>query len=123
MVLSIAQHMTLSQMSLRLIGFTKKLKNAQPRLFDYLWNTRTKKQVRALLDQAQDRMLLHVTGMFGTQQGCISWIYPIAQHPSQPNAVIAIDLNQDCTALIEQDAATLKKTYLPQKVNVTFLYL
>lgn len=103
-----------------LIGLTKKLKSAQPRLFDYLWNNRTKKQIRALLDQAQDRMLLHVSGMFGTQQGCMSWIYPIAPHPSQPNAVIAVDLSQDCTALINQDAQSIKKNLFTAKSERDF---
>ncbi len=98
-----------------LISLAKQLQLAQPKLFHYLWQNRTKKQIKALLNKYQDRPLVHVSGMFPATQGCVSWIYPIAPHPTNTNAIITIDLSKDCTALMSLDANDIKQAlFTPQ---------
>ena len=55
--------------------------------------------------------LVHISGMFSAMQGCCSYILPIAQHPTNTNAVIVVDLNKDLTQLASLSVEELQ-TYL-----------
>ena len=50
------------------IEMAKRLKKAQPRLFDYAFNHRHKNQVRNLIDVVEMKPLVHVSGMFGVTE-------------------------------------------------------
>jgi exodeoxyribonuclease-1 len=89
------------------IGLAKCLKQAQPRLFDYLSEHRNKHKLKNLIDIINIKPLVHVSGMLSARQGCASWIAPMAWHPSNSNAVIVIDLAKDITPLLELDAEAL----------------
>ena len=90
------------------IGLAKLIRTAQPRLFDYLFNLRNKHKVKELIDVIGMKPLAHVSGMFSPWQGCISWIAPLAWHPSNTNAVIVVDLNQDVSPLVELSAEEIR---------------
>ena len=77
------------------IAIAQLVKTAQPRLFDYLYQHRTKSGLQGLIDTVNLTPLVHVSGMFPAQQGCVSWIVPLAFHPQQKNTVICYDLTQD----------------------------
>ena len=97
------------------IGIAKRLKEAQPRLMNYLLEHRNKNKVKSLIDMIQVKPLVHVSGMFSAWQGCVSWIAPMAWHPTNQNAVIAIDLHQDISPLLELDASELKEHLYTKK--------
>lgn len=77
------------------IAIAQLIKTAQPRLFDYLYQHRTKTALQGLIDTVNLTPLVHVSGMFPAQQGCVSWVVPLGFHPQQKNAVICYDLTQD----------------------------
>ncbi|PKF60653.1 exodeoxyribonuclease I [Psychromonas sp. psych-6C06] len=81
------------------IAIAKLIKQKQPKLFDYCFNLRHKGNVLAALKLGSFTPVIHVSGMFPALQGCISYILPIANHPTNKNAIIVVDLNQDLTAL------------------------
>lgn len=83
------------------IEMAKKLKAAQPKLFNYLLSMRDKKKLAELIDIVNLTPLVHVSGMFGVARSNISWIVPIAWHPTNKNAVIVIDLAKDPRPLLE----------------------
>lgn len=91
------------------IEMAKKLKAAQPRLFDYLYTHRNKNKLTALIDVVSMKPLVHVSGMFGVERGNTSWIVPVAWHPDNKNAVIAIDLGRDPSPLFDLDADALRE--------------
>ncbi|OEF53021.1 exodeoxyribonuclease I [Enterovibrio norvegicus] len=91
------------------IEMAKKLKSAQPRLFDYLYTYRNKNKLTPLIDVVSMKPLVHVSGMFGTERGNTSWIVPIAWHPDNKNAVIAIDLGRDPSPLFDLDTDALRE--------------
>lgn len=97
------------------IGIAKSLKAAQPKLMDYLLEHRNKNKIKALIDMINVKPLVHVSGMFSAWQGCVTWIAPMAWHPSNPNAVIAVDLHKDITPLLELSAADLKTRLYTKK--------
>lgn len=76
------------------IALARLIKQQQPRLFDYLFQHRSKQALLSLIDVAGLTPLVHVSGMFKASQGCISWVVPLAFHPQQKNAVICFDLQQ-----------------------------
>ncbi|WP_413284414.1 exodeoxyribonuclease I [Vibrio sp. MA40-2] len=83
------------------IELAKKLKAAQPKLFNYLFNMRHKRKLNELIDIVNLTPLVHVSGMFGVSCSNISWIVPMAWHPKNQNAVITINLAMDPTPLLE----------------------
>jgi exodeoxyribonuclease-1 len=86
----------------------KKLKAAQPKLFDYLYEMRHKKKVNELIDIVNLTPLVHVSGMLGLQCSNTSWVVPMAWHPTNQNAVIMVNLAMDLTPLLELTAEELR---------------
>lgn len=89
------------------IELAKKLKAAQPKMFNYLYNLRHKRKVEALIDIVNMTPLVHISGMFGSSCANSSWIVPIAWHPTNKNAVIVVNLAKDPSPLFELDVAQL----------------
>lgn len=81
------------------IAIAKLIKQKQPKLFDYCFNLRNKNNVMNALKLGEFTPLIHVSGMFPALQGCISYVLPLALHPTNKNAVIVVDLNKDLSNL------------------------
>lgn len=82
------------------IAMAKLIKTKHPKLYDFCYNLRKKNNVLQELKLGSFTPLVHISGMFPALQGCCSYILPIAQHPSNNNAVIVLDLNKDISQLI-----------------------
>jgi exodeoxyribonuclease-1 len=78
-----------------LLGLARRLKAAQPRLWDWYFTLRDKRTVLGLLDPARMTPLLHVSQRYPAERGCLAVVAPIAAHPTQSNAVIVADLDPD----------------------------
>lgn len=91
------------------IAMAKLVKQAQPRLFDFLLEHRNKHKINALIDIPAMTPLAHVSGMFGAARGNTAWIAPLAWHPENKNAVIVCDLGGDMTPLLELDAEQMRE--------------
>ncbi|MCL6325159.1 exodeoxyribonuclease I [Pectobacterium polaris] len=91
------------------IAMAKLFKQAQPKLFEYLFPLRNKNKISALIDIPQMKPLVHVSGMFGAARSNTSWIVPLAWHPDNRNAIIMCDLAGDMTPLLELDSAALRE--------------
>lgn len=100
------------------IALAALIKAQQPRLFDYLFAHRAKQALLALIDVAGLTPLVHVSGMFPASQGCISWVVPLAFHPTQKNAVICYDLQQDPTFFAEHSSDTLQRWLYSPRVDL-----
>ena len=84
------------------LALARRLKSAQPKLWDFCLRLRKKD---AVLDeigsaQSQGRPFLHVSGMYGTERGCLALVWPLAPHPTNRNELIVWDLAQDPSELI-----------------------
>lgn len=90
------------------IELAKKLKAAQPKLFDYLYSMRHKNKLNALIDIVNMTPLVHVSGMLGLSCSNTTWMVPLAWHPSNKNAVIMVNLAMDPSPLFELSAEQLK---------------
>lgn len=81
------------------IALARRLRQAQPRLFDYALTLRDKRLVRTLLDKKTP--LLHVSSRFPAVLGCIAPVLPVAAHPTDRNGVICFDLRVDPRQLLD----------------------
>ncbi|MCG6202202.1 exodeoxyribonuclease I [Psychromonas antarctica] len=81
------------------IAMAKLIKNTHPKLYEYCFNLRKKAHVLSALKIGSYTPLVHISGMFPAQQGCVSYVLPLAEHPLNKNAIIVVDLNKDLSAL------------------------
>lgn len=91
------------------IALAKLIKEHQPKLYDYAFSLRAKQNVLKQIDLTQPSVLLHVSSKLPASQGCTTWVMPVAMHPTNGNAVIAVDLSQPVEMLIDDDAETLRE--------------
>ncbi|WP_137939638.1 exodeoxyribonuclease I [Chitinivorax sp. B] len=103
-----AAHDALSDV-LATIAMARLVKQQQPRLYDYVYKLRDKRKVGDLIDLQERRPLLHVSGMYATDYGCLALVAPIAIHPTNKNEVIVFDLRADPTPLFELDVDDIRK--------------
>ena len=91
------------------IAVARLIKQAQPRLYDYVFKHRQKKLLAQLLNLQQRDAVLHVSSMYPADLGCIAMVAPLAKHPTNPNGVIVYDLRHDPEPLLSLDDAELHK--------------
>jgi exodeoxyribonuclease-1 len=97
-----------------LIGLARKLKQAQPRLWDYALKLRDKRFVASLVDVVAMTPLLHVSQRFPASRLCSAPVLPLARHPRIDNRVIVFDLGQDPAALLRMTPAEIAdRLYTP----------
>ena len=94
------------------IALARKLKDAQPRLFDFCFGLHRKDRVMDELGLPSSlqhaRPFWHVSGMFDVARGCLALMWPVAMHPKNKNELLAWDLAQDPTELAHLNAADLR---------------
>ena len=87
-----------------LIGLARKLKQAQPRLWDYALKLRDKRFAAGLIDVVAMAPVLHVSQRFPASRLCSAPVLPIARHPRIDNRVLVFDLGQDPAPLLRLSA-------------------
>ena len=83
------------------IALARLIRDQQPKLYDFLYQTRRKNAVSKYLDLREMTPVLHTSGMYGSERGCTRLVMPIAAHPVNKNSIIVFDLGQDPTLLLD----------------------
>ncbi|NMP31489.1 exodeoxyribonuclease I [Thalassotalea sp. M1531] len=86
------------------IAMAKLIKEKQPKLYHFLFDLRNKKQVAEHIDVYNMSPIVHTSSKVSSIHGCTSWFSPVCYHPTNKNAVIAIDLARDLSPLFELTA-------------------
>jgi exodeoxyribonuclease-1 len=98
-----------------LIALARKLKDAQPKFWDYVLKLRDKRHVRALCDVATHAPVFHVSTRFPAGRRHAALVAPLAVHPVIVMRVIAYDLAVDPALFAALDDDTLKlRLYTPR---------
>jgi exodeoxyribonuclease-1 len=90
------------------IAMAKLIKEKQPKLYNFIFNLRSKKQVSDLIDVYNMTPIVHTSSKISSEHGCTSWFAPVCYHPTNKNAVIAVDLARDPTPLFELTSEEIK---------------
>jgi len=89
------------------ISLARLIRDRQPRLYDYLYRLRRK---HAVLEQVELlKPMVHVSGRFPAARHFMSVVLPLGWHPHNRNALIACDLNAQCSPLWEENAEELRE--------------
>lgn len=91
------------------IAMAKLIKEKQPKLYDFIFNLKNKKQVLELIDVYNMTPIVHTSSKVSSAHGCTSWFAPIGYHPTNKNAVIAIDLARDPQPLFDLTSEQIKE--------------
>ena len=86
------------------IELARLIRKAQPRLYDFYFRLRRKDEATRLLNIATHEPVLHVSGMYPSERGCIAPVVPLLRHPVNANEVIVYDLTRDPQALLAMSA-------------------
>ncbi len=89
------------------IAMAKLIKEAQPKLFDYAFNNRSKNKLFKLLNLKEQKPVIHVSGMYPVEKGNMAIVVPIAQHPTNKNGIVVYDLSVDPSDLINLGPAKI----------------
>lgn len=91
------------------IAMARLLRQAQPRLYDYLYSLRSKQRVCELIDLQRTRPLVHVSGRFGRERRGLAVVLPLGWHPTNRNALIVWDLGCDPALLTDLSADEIRQ--------------
>jgi len=89
------------------LELTRRLRAAQPKLYDWAFKRRDKHSAADLLPPGGSQPVLHVSEKYGAARGCIAPVVALAEHPVNRNGVIVADLGGDIEPLLEWDAEAL----------------
>ena len=96
------------------IEIAKLIKQKQPRLFDFYFSLRNKAEAEKQLALNNPKVLLHISGMFPADLGCIAPIIPLMRHPTNSNEIICYNLRISPKAMLKLDAESIaEKLYTP----------
>lgn len=91
------------------IALARLIKQQQPRLYDYAYRMRHKRQVANLIDLNSFKPLLHISSRYPAARGCAALVVPLAMHPVNNNGVIVLDLAADPQLLLELSADEIRE--------------
>ena len=94
------------------IELAKLIKKAQPKLFDYVFKHRSKKEILKLLNNEDLTPVLHVSPIYTSELGCIASVVPIINHPKNGNSIIVIDLRYDPDYLLKLGMKEIQDIFL-----------
>ena len=88
------------------IALARLIREKQPKLYDWLFQLRTKQRV---LDQVRLlQPMLHISGRFSAARHYAGVVLPLGWHPKNRNALIVCDLHFDPQPLLDMDADSLR---------------
>jgi len=95
------------------IALARLIRSKQPKLFDFCLELRRKDKVASEmglhLERAQRQPVLHVSGMFPAERGCLAVVWPIASHPTNKNEVLVWDCSHDPSELFSLSVDAIRQ--------------
>jgi exodeoxyribonuclease-1 len=89
------------------IALARLLRTKQPKLYDYLYQLRSKQRVLDVVRLLQP--MVHISGRFAGARHYLAVVLPLAWHPRNRNALIVCDLQAEHAPLLDEDGATLRR--------------
>ena len=91
------------------IALARRIKECQPRLYEFVFAHRDKRSAADLLASNAAGPVVHVSGRYSSAQRHLALVRPLARHPGNPNGVIVYDLSVDPTPLLELDVVAIRQ--------------
>ncbi|KFN50898.1 exodeoxyribonuclease I [Arenimonas composti] len=97
-----------------LLGLARRLRAAQPRLWQYAFELRDKRRVAGLIDIGGMTPLLHISSRYPATSQCAQLVVPVARHPRIESRVIVAGLARDPDDWLDLDPGDIAdRLYTP----------
>jgi len=90
------------------LGLARLLKQRQPRLFNFLFEHKSKAAVLDLLQLGSYTPLVHISGRFPARNNCLAIVVPLCEHPTKSNEIVVYDVSVDPAPLLELSAEEIR---------------
>jgi len=100
------------------IALAKLIKQAQPKLFQFLLDNRGKKAVNDLLHLGSFKPVVHISGMYGADRHCLAVVLPLCKHPTNSNGVIVYDLSVSPEGMLNLSAEEIHTRLFTAKADL-----
>ncbi|UOY04296.1 exodeoxyribonuclease I [Candidatus Blochmanniella pennsylvanica] len=101
------------------LELTKLIKEAQPQLFQFLFDHRTKYQLQKIIDLDTMNPLIFIMNKINNKyKNFITYIAPISRHPINPNILIACDLNGNIDNLVNLNINTIYQKLYSNHITI-----
>lgn len=91
------------------LAVARLIREKQPKLFEFVLENKDKHSAKAMLDTRAMKPVFHVSAMYPASLGCCALVAPLAEHPTNKNAVIVYDLREDPTALVNASVEEIQQ--------------
>jgi exodeoxyribonuclease-1 len=91
------------------IAIARLVRERQPKLFNFVFSNRGKREVFELLRFGAMQPVLHVSEKYAAERHCIAVVVALAKHPRNPNGIVVYDLSADPMPLITLSAEELQE--------------
>jgi len=82
------------------IGIARLVRQAQPKLYQFLMQHRVKSKVLELLQLGSFKPVVHISGKYTSAKSCLAIVLPVCKHPTNTNGIIVYDLSVDPEPLL-----------------------
>ena len=91
------------------IALARLIRDRQPKLYQFLFNNRSKAAVQDLLQLGSFTPLVHISGRFAARNNCLAVVLPLCLHPTRSNEVVVYDLAADPGPLLDCTVAEIQQ--------------
>ena len=100
------------------IGLAKIIKDKDPEFFNQMFDLRLKKNVTNWLNKREGKPFIFVSSFFGREDNSLGVMLKIADHPTNSNAFIAVNLNKNPENLVKLSAEEISAILYSSKADL-----
>jgi exodeoxyribonuclease-1 len=100
------------------IAIASLIKQAQPKLYQFLFEHRTKTKALELLQLGSFNPVVHISGKYPALNNCLGIVLPICKHPTNSNGVIVYDLSVDPAPLLSLSVADIQQRIFTATIDL-----
>ncbi len=100
------------------IALARLLRDRQPRLYDWLFRLRDKREVSRLLDLTAHAPVLHTSRMYPSEQGCTTLVMPLLPETGNTNSILVYDLRHDPVEFMQLNVDALVERLFTPKLEL-----
>ncbi|MDD1631371.1 MAG: exodeoxyribonuclease I [Methylococcaceae bacterium] len=91
------------------IGMARLVKQAQPKLYQFLLQHRGKAKVQELLQLGSFKPIVHISGKYTADKQGLAIVLPVCKHPTNTNGIIVYDLSIDPEPMLSLSIADIQQ--------------
>lgn len=100
------------------IEIAKLIKQKKSRLYDFVFNHRSKHALRKIIDLDTKKPFFHVSSKIPASLGCCAVMMPLIQHPTNQNAIICYDLRYSPDELLSLSSEQIRERLFSKRENI-----